>query len=241
MCDRIDKVWLCIDLSMMDYEEAWGLQRSLVTARKERRIDKDIVLLLEHPPVFTLGRRGGLENLRVSGNIFEKTGIPVIKVERGGNITFHGPGQLIVYPIIDLRVARLKVIKYIEDLEEIMIRTAADVGIRAERNSLNRGAWVGNNKLGSIGICIRRGISFHGMAFNVNLSLTPFDWIRPCGLGGIQMTSLEQEISNKVSMRIIRQTVKRQIKSVFGVKLVMTSLEELQDCLQIASSLNCLS
>ena len=123
----------------MDYTKAWDLQTSLVDAGKKRIIDKDVILLLEHPPVFTLGRRGGLDDLTVPRDVLEKSGIPVVQVERGGVITFHGPGQLIMYPIIDLNAARLRVVDYVEKLEEVMIRAVADSGIIAERNSLNRG------------------------------------------------------------------------------------------------------
>lgn len=212
----------------MEYTRAWDLQSNIVAARKGGVLDKDIVLLLEHPPVFTLGRRGGLKNLTVSEDFLNNAGIPVIHVERGGDITFHGPGQIVMYPIIDIRVARLGVLDFVEHLEEVMIRTASDWGINAERNPVNRGVWVGNNKLGSIGIAIRRGISFHGMAFNVNLSLRPFGWIRPCGLKDIGMTSMEQELSRKVSMAQVREAIKRHVEAVFSVELVMTDLEELK-------------
>ena len=211
----------------MEYREAWDLQASLVDARKGKTIDTDTVLLLEHPPVFTLGRRGGLNNLTVSDAFLKQSGIPVVQVERGGDITFHGPGQAVMYPIIDLRAAGLGVVDYVEDLEEVMIRTSADWGIRAERNPINRGIWVGNNKLGSIGIAVRRGISFHGLALNVNLSLDPFSWINPCGLQGVGMTSMERELSDKVTMDQVRRALKRNVEAVFGVELINASLEKL--------------
>ncbi len=216
--------WLLIELPAMEYTRAWDLQNNLVEARKEGNIDKDIVLLLEHPRVFTLGRRGGLKNLTVSEEFLEKAGIPLIHVERGGDITFHGPGQIVMYPIIDIRAARLGVIDYVGMLEEVMIRTALEWGIEAGRNPLNRGVWVGNNKLGSIGIAIRKGISFHGMAFNVNLSLEPFGWINPCGLQNIGITSMERELSRKVSMDEVREAIKRHVEAVFSVELVMSDL-----------------
>jgi lipoate-protein ligase B len=199
-----------------------------VKARKDKIVNDNIVLLLEHSPVFTIGRRGGLNNLSVSANFLEKAGIPVVQVERGGNITFHGPGQLVMYPIIDLQVAKLGVVDYVEKLEEVMIRAAADWGIKADRNPINRGVWVGNNKLGSIGIAIRRGICFHGMAFNVNISLKPFGWINPCGLDNMGVTSMEREISRKVSMNQVRENIKLHLKSVFGIGLVMTSLQKMK-------------
>jgi lipoate-protein ligase B len=228
MHDSLEKRWLCIDIPAMGYGEAWNLQGRLVAARKDKTIDTDVILFLEHPPVFTLGNRGGLNNLTVSESFLEKAGIPVIQVERGGDITFHGPGQLVVYPIIDLRGARLTVVDYIENLEQVMIRAAADWGINAVRHPMNRGVWVGNNKLGSVGIAIRRGIAFHGMALNVNLSLRPFGWINPCGLQDTRMTSMERELSRKVLMNQLRQRVKYHLKAVFEVDLVMTGLWELQ-------------
>ena len=219
--------WLLIELPVMEYTRAWDLQNKLVGARKDGVIDKDIVLLLEHPSVFTIGRRGGLKNLTVSEDFLEKAGIPVIHVERGGDITFHGPGQIVMYPIIDLRAARLGVIDYVGLLEEVMIRTASDWGIEAGRNPLNRGVWVGNNKLGSIGIAIRRGISFHGMAFNVNLSLEPFGWINPCGLHNIGITSMERELSRKLSIEKVREATKRHVETTFSVELVISDLAQI--------------
>ena len=229
---RAGREWFYLELHSMEYREAWNLQCQLVASRKDRIIDTDIVLCLEHPPVFTLGRRGGLSNLKVTEEFLKRAGIPVIQVERGGSITFHGPGQLVIYPIIDLREARLDIVAYVSRLEEVMIRAAADWGVKAERNPMNRGVWVGNNKLGSIGIAIRHGISFHGFAFNINLSLKPFSWILPCGLKKIGMTSLERELSKRVSMRDARETVKHHMGSVFECELVTTGLSELKSFLK---------
>ncbi len=132
------ETWLCVELPAIEYAEAWELQLELVAARKDGRLERDVVLLLEHPPVFTLGRRGGLENLTVSQAFLEKSGFPVFHAERGGNITFHGPGQLVGYPIINLQGSRLSVTDYVEKLEEVMIGTAADFGVQAKRNPMNR-------------------------------------------------------------------------------------------------------
>jgi len=223
---------LCLELSKVAYKEAWNLQLAIVAARKDKILNSDVILLLEHFPVFTLGRRGGLENLTVSKAFLKKTGIEVIHIERGGNITFHGPGQLVGYPIIDLRAARLSVVDYVNSLEEVMIRTATDYGVRAERNPMNRGIWVGNSKIGSIGIAVRRWISFHGFALNVNLSLKPFQWINPCGLQGIGVTSLAREISRQIPMHRVRETAKRHMEAIFGIKLATAGLPELRNLLK---------
>jgi len=228
----IDERWFCVHLPVTEYGEAWHLQSNLVAARKNEIINNNVILLLEHPPVFTLGRRGGLDNLSVSEDFLKNAGIPVIQVERGGNITFHGPGQLVVYPIIDLNATRLTVTDYVEHLEEIMIRTAADWGIKAVRKPINRGVWVGNNKLGSIGIAIRKGICFHGMAFNVNISLKPFQWINPCGLLDIGVTSMAQELACDIAMNRVRKTIKHHLEAILGIELVTTSIDKLKtDCL----------
>ncbi len=192
----------------MGYAEARSLQHSLVEARRENRLPQDLLLLLEHPPTFTLGRRGGTENLTVPESFLLERGIPLIQAERGGDITFHGPGQLVGYPVMDLASARLSVTALVEALEEVMIRTAAARGLRAERNRLNRGVWAGGKKLGSVGIAIRHGISYHGFALNVNPDLTPFGWINPCGLRGVQMTSLEAALSLPVPMAAVQREVK---------------------------------
>jgi lipoate-protein ligase B len=222
------KSWLCLDLPLLDYGEAWQLQAKLVAARRSELLDSNIFLLLEHPSVFTLGRRGGRENLKVPEVFLEQSGIPIFHVERGGNITFHGPGQLVGYGIVDLHAAGISVIDYVTCLEEVMIRTAAHWGVRAERNPLNRGIWVGTNKLGSIGIAVRRGVTFHGFAFNVNLSLEPFSWINPCGLKGIGVTSLARELSCELPITEVRESLKDNLESIFQIQLVSADLTKLE-------------
>jgi lipoate-protein ligase B len=210
----------CLELPMMEYSAALDLQHYLVSARQRRAIENDIILILEHPPVFTLGRRGGIENLKVSKAFLKRLNIPVIQVERGGDITFHGPGQLVVYPIVDLAEAGLKIIDYVTGLEEIMIRTVSDWKISAGRNSVNRGIWMADKKLGSVGISVKRGVSFHGCALNVNLSLKPFHWIHPCGLVDVGVTSMAQELSKSIIMKPVRDAMKHHLASVFEFNLV---------------------
>ena len=215
------------DLGMMDYNDAWKLQSDLVSARIDGIIDRDIILFLEHPAVFTLGRRGGLSHLLVSEEFLKTSGVPVVQVERGGVITFHGPGQLVAYPIVDLKAHKIGVVDFVEALEEVMLATARIWGISAERNASNRGIWVGNNKMGSIGIAIRKGISFHGLALNVNVDLTPFSWIQPCGLQGVCMTSMRQELDSELSMEEVCTAVKKQFESILHVNLTAASISDL--------------
>lgn len=221
------KSWLCLDLGLLDYGKAWRLQEQLVAARQSHALERDVFLLLEHPSVFTLGRKGGRENLTVSESFLEESGIPVFHVERGGNITFHGPGQLVGYGIVHLPSAGLLVVDYVTRLEEVMIRTAARWGVPAARNPLNRGVWVGSSKLGNVGIAVRRGVSFHGFAFNANVSLEPFGWIHPCGLKGVGVTSLAHEVGCPVPLPEVRHALRQSIEDVFQVKLGVAELKDL--------------
>ncbi len=214
-----------LELGRTDYTEAHALQLRLVQARKKGDLEKDLFISLEHGPVFTLGRRGGRENLRVPEDFLRSRGIAVIHVERGGDITYHGPGQLVLYPILDLGGARLGVADHVTALEEVMIRTAAAWGITAERNPLNRGVWVGPRKLGSIGIAVRHGISFHGLALNVNTSLEHFGWIHPCGLQGTSVTTMAQILQNTLPMEDVRRSLVTAVEDVFGTTLVPLQLE----------------
>ncbi len=218
-----------VDLGLIDYQDAWTLQQQLVAARLEKQIDQDMLLFLQHPPVFTLGRRGGIENLLVSQAFLKDRGIPVIQIERGGFITYHAPGQAVVYPIIDLHARRLGVKDFVAAMEAVMIQTAAKWGIAAERNSLNSGVWVGHNKMGSIGIALRKGVSFHGLALNVNLDLTPFSWVQPCGLEGVAMTSMQKEIGRDLKMTEVFSVLKDQFARILGMQTENSSLADLED------------
>jgi lipoate-protein ligase B len=220
-----------IDLPLTPYGPTWELQVRLVNAKTVRVLDRDAVLFVEHLPVFTLGRRGGLDNLRVPKTFLDSQGTEVIHVERGGDITYHGPGQLVVYPIMDLREARWRVVDFVHALEEIMIRTAADWGIRAERNSLNRGAWVGMSKIGSLGIAVRHGVSFHGLALNVNTGLGPFSWINPCGLNGVTVTSMKEILEKEIPFEDVKKAAWHHIENILGVHLVPLILNDLEDLL----------
>jgi lipoyl(octanoyl) transferase len=227
-----DKRWLYVDIPLMVYEEARSLQLEMISAKRHATLKRNVILSLEHPSVFTLGRRGDRNHLKVTEAFLRAKRVPIVHVERGGDITYHGPGQLVVYPIINLGKAGLRVHDYVTRLEEVMIRSSWDFGVTSGRDPRNRGVWVGNNKLGSIGIAIRHGISFHGFAFNVNLTMEPFTWIHPCGLQEVGMTSLEKELSQKVPMEEVRDTVRAHMKAVFGFESESISLGNLQTLLK---------
>jgi lipoate-protein ligase B len=221
------RTWHAVDLGRIPYPDARDLQLQLVAARSQGRMPADVLLFLEHPPVFTLGRRGGRENLLVSEAWLDQSGIAVVQIERGGNITYHGPGQLVVYPIVHLPSVGLGVVDLVDRLEEVMIRTCAGWGVPAGRNALNRGAWVGTKKIGSIGIAVRRGVSFHGLALNVNLDLKPFGWIQPCGLEGVGVTSIQAEAGSPVGIADVKRVMPAHIEAVFQTLLTPISREYL--------------
>ena len=233
--------WCAVDLGVVPYPDAWDLQLRLVEARAQGRLTQDILLFLEHPPVFTLGRRGGRENLLVPEDVLGQSGIHIVQVERGGNITYHGPGQLVVYPIVHLPSFGLGVVDMVGRLEEVMIRTCAAWDVPAERNALNRGAWVRLKKIGSIGIAVRRGVSFHGLALNVNLDLKPFCWIQPCGLEGVGVTSIQAEARHPVDIADVKRVMRTQVEAVFQTRLETTALQELLALLYPSSDAPALS
>ncbi|MCU0598343.1 MAG: lipoyl(octanoyl) transferase LipB [Desulfobacterales bacterium] len=211
--------WMMAYLGVVSYEASHRLQLGLIEARREGRLDADTVLMLEHPPVFTLGRSCDRRNIIKDESFLKSQGIDVIPVERGGDVTFHGPGQQVVYLLIDLKARGLEIREFVTSLEEVMIRAAQDQGVAATRDSRNIGVWVNGEKLGSIGIAVRHGITFHGMALNVNLDLTPFHWIHPCGLKEVSMTSLAVLKKSAVNMSDVRSNIERHLQSVFKIGL----------------------
>lgn len=225
--NRIVRKWVYTDIPLMDYREMWQLQLSLVEAKHTRSDLPDAVFLVEHPSVFTLGHRGRRDNLLASEKFLREQGISVFHVERGGDITYHGPGQLVGYPVVRLRSNGWRVADFVEALEEVMIRSLADWGIRADRKTLNRGVWVGMFKIGSVGIAVRRGVSFHGFALNVNTSLEPFNFINPCGLQGVQMTSVKRILDKEIPMEEVRRASVCHIEDIFDVELKIVGVEDI--------------
>ncbi|HVH58667.1 MAG TPA: lipoyl(octanoyl) transferase LipB [Vicinamibacterales bacterium] len=203
-------------LGVIPYAEGLEIQKQLVEQRRAGEIP-DQLLLLEHPPVITLGvkTRNNRSNIVAAPSTLVAEGVEVYESGRGGDVTYHGPGQLVGYPIIDLKPDRCDVHRYVRDIEEVMIRTAASFGIEASRLAGLTGAWVGNEKLAAIGVRIARWITSHGFAFNVNTALNHFDLIVPCGISDKGVTSLQKLVGREVPMVEVEDAVELAFRRVF--------------------------
>jgi lipoyl(octanoyl) transferase len=204
-------------LGTMEYAAALRLQAERVAQRKAGEIP-DTLLLLEHPRVFTLGRNARREHLLVPPERLAEADIRVFETDRGGDITYHGPGQLVGYPIFDLRQHRRDVAWYMRSLEEVFIGVAAEFGIEAGRLPGAAGVWVGNDKLVAMGVHLSRWVTSHGFAFNVSTDLGYFEWIVPCGLCDRGVTSLEKLLGRRVRMDEVEERVIARFAKVFGVR-----------------------
>jgi lipoyl(octanoyl) transferase len=204
-------------LGVVEYEEALALQQRLVEDRKAGRIG-DQLLLLEHPAVITLGVRARSDRSHViaTPEALSARGVGVFETGRGGDVTYHGPGQLVGYPIIDLRPDRCDVHRYVRDLEEVLIRAVAAFGISATRIPGLTGIWVGDAKLAAIGVRISRWVTSHGFALNVNTQLSDFDLIVPCGISDKSVTSMERLIGRSLAMGEVEDAVIAAFGPVFG-------------------------
>jgi lipoyl(octanoyl) transferase len=203
-------------LGLVGYGEALALQRELVEERRAGRTP-DLLLLLEHPPVITLGVRTESSRAHVvaTDERLAQLGIAIHETGRGGDVTYHGPGQIVGYPILDLRPDRCDVHRYVRDLEEVMIRTCADYGVSAGRVAGLTGTWVGAEKIGAIGIRISRWITSHGFAFNIRTDLDHFKLIVPCGISDRGVTSLERVTGRPIPMGEVENTIVRRFAEVF--------------------------
>jgi lipoyl(octanoyl) transferase len=253
------KSCLIIDLGLMGYAEAYALQKRIVAARKADAIG-DVLLLCEHMPVITQGRNGKREHLLVSESVLRQRNVEFYESSRGGDVTYHGPGQLVGYPILQLGAIRKDVVWYVRMLEEVMIRTSAEFGVTALREEGKTGIWVGNedktftqrtqsaqssqsgeenaaDKLGAIGVHISRWVTSHGFAYNVATDLRNFDLIVPCGIVGRKATSLEKLLGRAVRLEDVAPKVVRNFGEVFGLEMTSGSREELFATLEVAEQL----
>ena len=213
-----------VPLGQLGYVEALELQRNLARDRISGAIPQDLLLLVEHPPVVTLGRSSKQKHLVASPEFLQSKGVEVFEVERGGDVTFHGPGQLVGYPIIDLKRHRQDLHWYLRKIEEALINSLADYGIPGERNTAYTGVWTRAKKIASIGVHARDWVTWHGFALNVTTDLSYFDLIVPCGIDGVMMTSIARELGlEAISMQDVRDRVTAKFADAFDLTAVITS------------------
>jgi lipoate-protein ligase B len=224
------KICWVVDLGIVPYLPACEWQQCLVQARKLGAIP-DVFLLCEHPHVITLGRNGKRDNLRVNDRLLAQQNVEFHPTDRGGEITYHGPGQIVGYPILDLTNHRRDVRWYVEQLEEVMIRATADFGVQAKRDASHRGVWVatpaGDEKLAALGVHLSRWITSHGFAFNVSTDLRYFDWIVPCGITGCRATSLEKLLGRALGSDEVKPRLVARFAEIFGCQMKAVSVAEL--------------
>ena len=209
---------------VVPYADALAMQRALVEERRAGRIP-DLLLLLEHPAVITLGVKGdgGRSNVVATPEHLAELGIEVSETGRGGDVTYHGPGQVVGYPILELEPDRRDVHRYVRDLEEVMIRVCAGYGVTAGRIKGKTGVWVGNEKIGAIGVRISRWITSHGFAFNVTTNLDHFNLIVPCGISDGGVTSLENVTGRRVPLAEVEDALVSHLCEVFGRNVAVTA------------------
>lgn len=221
------KILTYCDLGFIDYKEAWDLQLEIHTKRVSNEVE-DFLFLLEHPNTYTLGKTAHKENLKGSEEYLKKNNISVYNIDRGGDITFHGPGQIVGYPIIDLNNWFKDTHKYLRALEEVIINTCSDYDLNSEQNSKHTGVWIGDRKIAAIGIKVSRWVTMHGFAFNVNTDLNLFDGIIPCGIQDKSVTSLNKELKTEIDINEVKEKLLKNFNDIFNYdKVSMIQKEEI--------------
>jgi len=211
----MDQVWT-VRPGVVPYDEARRLQKELERARHERRIP-DVLLLLEHPPVYTKGRRSTVDELPMGEDWYRRQGIDVVDTDRGGRVTYHGPGQLVGYPIVSLRPYGDDVHQYIRRMERVIVGALGSWGVEADVVDGLTGVWTSERrKVGSIGVHVSRSVTTHGFAINVNNDLQPFEWIVPCGIDSCRMTSLSRELGAQQDLAAFATTVRDRFGEIYG-------------------------
>ncbi len=215
-----------VDLGIRDYKYMWDIQKKIHEKRVREEVD-DTFLLVEHNPVVTMGRSGKDHHLLVPRKLLKEKGVAYYEIERGGDVTFHGPGQLIGYPIMNIRHGLAGIRPYIERLEETIIAALADFGIPATTKDKMIGVWTETGKICSIGVAVKRWVSFHGFALNVNTDLSFFDLIVPCGIKNVTMTSMKEILHNDIEMSDVKQKVIMHFSTLFGKTIKERCLDEI--------------
>lgn len=218
-----------VDLGVRGYGPTLDLQRDLIRRRLTGEIPRDLLLLVEHPPVVTLGRGTRPASLPLSREQLEQRGLEVFEAERGGDVTHHGPGQLVGYPLIDLQQQQPDLHWYLRELEAVLIDALGDLGIAAGRNPGLTGVWTGGRKIASIGIHVKQWITMHGFALNVTNDLSWFDYIVPCGISGVEMTSVARELASPAAPAALRDRTRRAVVRALGARFHRTPVEATLD------------
>jgi lipoate-protein ligase B len=206
---------IVLELGLMEYQEAYKLQRILHRQRVEGRIS-DMLLLLEHPPTITIGKSGTLDNVLIAREQLAEQGISLFFVDRGGDVTYHGPGQLVGYPIVDLGQRGKDLHRYVNDLEEIMLWTLRDFSIDGNRDECHPGVWVNDEEIAAIGLSLRRWVSMHGFALNINIDLEHFSFINPCGFSDRRATSMSKILNTHVPLEKVTDSLVSHFCNIFG-------------------------
>ncbi len=215
-----------VDLGLTAYQPTWELQQKIFDLRANKKII-DVLLLTEHHHVYTLGKSGDKTHLLAGQMELQASGADVYHIDRGGDVTYHGPGQLVGYPILDLSHYYLDLHRYLRDIEEILIRTLKDFGIKGHREENYTGVWAGSDKIAAIGVKVSRWITMHGFSLNVNTKLSYFDRIIPCGIFHKGITSMERILGNEVSIQDVIKSVSSHFGDVFGIHTITADKDEL--------------
>lgn len=205
-------------LGLIEYGKAYKLQRSLHYQRVTEEIP-DVLLLLEHPPTITIGKSGSIENVLVSKEALSKEGVSLFFIDRGGDVTYHGPGQIVGYPIIDLKQRGKDIRRFVYDIEEVIIRMMKDFSIEAGRDESHPGVWIDGKELAAIGLAIRRWVSIHGFAINVNPNMEHFSLINPCGFNDRKATSMSQLLGEKLPVDAVKERLISHFSEIFDVPM----------------------
>ena len=224
--NKNEKRGIWVDLATSDYARICHLQERIQKKRQQETIP-DVVLLLEHCPCITLGRSGGYDNLLAENSVLQQHGITVHETSRGGNITYHGPGQLVCYPILSLAEDERDLHGYARKMEEVMIRTVNAFGIKAGRRAGFPGVWVGDAKMGAIGVAVDKWVTMHGMALNVCPDLNHFSFIVPCGIATHGVTSMEKLMGRSIDINRVRHEMRNQFCEIFQISMRSEKLEHI--------------
>jgi lipoyl(octanoyl) transferase len=223
--------WL--DLGLVPYVPAFQQQEMVLESRMSGRLPSTVILQ-ENPPTFTIGRAGSRANVLASPELLSEKGVEVLEVNRGGDVTYHGPGQIVASPLLYLGDVDLNANQYLHRLEDVVMELLATFGVQTRKIAEYPGVWWGEQKIGAVGIAVRHGYTFHGLSLNVNLDLSPYNWINPCGVERLPVTSLQLILGRQVALAEVKSRLRAILQHTFSLSLSTISWEELQGRLQSA-------